>query len=250
MKFLEPESANPIADDVGLGKTIEAGYILREWRARQGLTNVLVVVPARLKPKWQQELKQRFEENFDLVDSREIKTVLNRVMRGGELPEFNWIASYETLRSRKMVSLMDEVRPALDLLIMDEAHRVRNRKTNQHRCADILKDCADAIVYLTATPVQTGIDNLYTLVRLLMPDTFESRMMFDEVTEANRPIIRACQMLSRGELQEAAVELERLGTQRLTASLMNDAYFQDVIRRLRTIDKGSRRPGPASKGCE
>jgi superfamily II DNA or RNA helicase len=237
LKFLEnPNQRLLIADDVGLGKTIEAGYILREWRARQGLTNVLVVVPARLKPKWQQELKQRFDENFDLVDSREISTVLNRVIRGGEMPEFNWIASYETLRSRKMVSLLEEVRPALDLLIMDEAHRVRNRKTNQYHCADILKDCSDAIIYLTATPVQTGIDNLYTLVRLLMPDTFESRQVFDEVTEANRPIIRACQMLSRGELQGAAIELETLSEKRLTASLMNDSYFQDVIRRLRTID--------------
>lgn len=241
LKFLEnPNQRLLIADDVGLGKTIEAGYILREWRARQGLSNVLVVVPARLKSKWQQELKQRFEEDFEVVDSREIKKVLNQVMKGDDLPEFNWIASYETLRSRAIISLLSEVRPAIDLLIMDEAHRVRNRKTNQYHCANILQDCADALIYLTATPVQTGIDNLFTLVHLLMPDTFENRRTFDEVTDANRPIIRACQMLSRGELQEAAQELETLGEQKLTAALKSDPYFQDVIGRLRSIDPKDR----------
>lgn len=241
LKFLEnPAQRLLIADDVGLGKTIEAGYILREWRARQGLQNVLIVVPARLLHKWQQELEQRFEEQFLVVGSKEIKQVLSRVTKGSDLQEFNWIASYETLRSRSIIELLKEVRPSLDLLIMDEAHRVRNRRTNQFECADILKDCADAMVFLTATPLQTGMDNLYTLVGLLMPDTFETPAMFDEIVAANRPIIRACQMVSRGELATAADELQMLAQQRLTASLLDDPYFQEVLQRLRAADPRDR----------
>ena len=241
LKFLEnPNQRLLIADDVGLGKTIEAGYVLREWRARQGLQNVLIVVPARLKVKWQQELDRRFDERFDIVTSKEIKQVFSKVIQGRDLPEFNWIVSYETLRTEPIIALLKEVRPSLDLLIMDEAHRVRNRSTNQYRSADILKDCADAMVFLSATPVQTGMDNLYTLVNLLMPDTFESRPMFDEILEANRPIIRACQLVSKGCLFEAADQLEILGSQHLTKSLADDPYFQDVIKRLREADSNDR----------
>lgn len=241
LKFLEnPNQRLLIADDVGLGKTIEAGYVLREWRARQGLQNVLIVVPARLQVKWQQELDRRFDERFDIVASKELKQVFSRVIEGRDLPEFNWIVSYETIRTKPIIALLKEVRPSLDLLIMDEAHRVRNRGTNQYEAADILKDCADAMVFLSATPVQTGMDNLYTLANLLMPDTFESRSMFDEILEANRPIVRACQMVSRGSLLEAADELEILGGQHLTKSLADDPYFQDVISRLREADTNDR----------
>lgn len=241
LKFLEsPSQRLLIADDVGLGKTIEAGYILREWRARQGLQNVLIVVPARLRTKWQQELDRRFDEHFTLVNSKEIQNVLTRVTRGSELPDFFWIASYETLRNKRVVDLIKEVRPTLDLLILDEAHRVRNRNTNQFECADALKDCADAMIYLTATPVQTGMDNLYTLITLLMPDTFDSRTMFDEVVEANKPVIRAIQKITTGLLEEAAVELDSLKNSRLTASLHSDPYFLDVLKRLRKTNPSDR----------
>ncbi|HRR40163.1 MAG TPA: SNF2-related protein [Syntrophales bacterium] len=241
LKFLEnPNQRLLIADDVGLGKTIEAGYVLREWRARHGLQNVLVVVPARLMSKWKNELQQRFEEHFEIVDSREIKNTLARVTKGFDLPEFNWIASYETLRATQITRLLDEVRPSLDLLIMDEAHRVRNRKTNQYRCAAVLKDCADAMIYLTATPVQTGMDNLYTLASLLMPDMFESKGAFDDILEANRPIVRACHLISQRKLTEAANELESLENHRLTKALSEDPYFKDVVRRLRSTETQDR----------
>ena len=66
LKFLDsPNQRILIADDVGLGKTLEAGYILKELKARHGLERVLIVVPARLRTKWKMELDRRFDESFE-----------------------------------------------------------------------------------------------------------------------------------------------------------------------------------------
>ena len=242
LKFLEnPEQRVLIADDVGLGKTIEAGYILREWQARHPIRNVLIIVPARLRTKWKHELKNRFGENYEIVGAQDIRKELKAVMRGKDLSDFQWISSYETMRIPDLIDLFKEVRPSLDLLIMDEAHRARNRKTSQYRIARAVSDCADAIAFLTATPIQTGLDNLYSLVNLLEPDKYGSFREFEELVEANRPIVRACHLVSRGFLKEAASELDRLKEYRLTRSLTEDPYFKDLVDRLYNGDPSDRR---------
>ncbi|RJQ29926.1 DEAD/DEAH box helicase [Candidatus Parcubacteria bacterium] len=242
LKFLEnPEQRVLIADDVGLGKTIEAGYILLEWQARYSMNNVLIVVPARLRSKWQKELKQRFGETFDIVRAREIRQELQSVQKGKELSQFKWIASYETIRLPDLFQLFQDVRPTIDLLILDEAHRVRNRGTAQYRSAHALTDCADAIVFLSATPVQTGMDNLYTLLNLLEPDKYGTEQEFLRLLEANRPIVRACQFVSQGMLDQASEVMGTLGNNRLTRSLWNDEHFQVILDRLRVVPSTDRK---------
>ena len=71
-----------IADDVGLGKTIEAAYILRELDAHQAIERVLIVVPARLRSKWEKELRQRFGEQFKQVRGADLIEQANRVAKG------------------------------------------------------------------------------------------------------------------------------------------------------------------------
>ena len=73
-----------IADDVGLGKTIEAGYILRELQARQTVERVLVLVPARLATKWKRELLERFNEPFDIIKKSDLLALTDRIRQGRE----------------------------------------------------------------------------------------------------------------------------------------------------------------------
>src|SRR5882762_9946965 len=99
LKFLDnPGKSVLIADDVGLGKTIEAGYILRELEAHQAIERVLILVPARLAPKWKRELQTRFEESFDIVRRRELVNLAERLRQGREPEPFRWIVSYESAR--------------------------------------------------------------------------------------------------------------------------------------------------------
>lgn len=233
LKFLEnPSQRILVADDVGLGKTIEAGYILREWRARHEVENVLVVVPARLQTKWKRELELRFDEDFEIVRSGEFRQVLHHLSLGRELPSFNWIVSYESVRSLDLVNMIEDLQPGIDLLIMDEAHRVRNRNTNQYKVAKALSECADAIVFLTATPVQTGLTNLYSLVNLLEPARFGYETNFQSMVDANRPIVRAGIQLRAGQFAEAINSLKQLQGNRFTRALFDDDYFKNVFDRI------------------
>ncbi len=85
LKFLDhPAKRLLIADDVGLGKTIEAGYILRELEAQQVVEKVLILVPARLLPKWKRELQTRFEETFEVVRGSDLRGLADRLLKGQE----------------------------------------------------------------------------------------------------------------------------------------------------------------------
>ena len=235
LKFLNhPDHRILIADDVGLGKTIEAGYILREWRARNGLERALILVPARLRTKWKSELKKRFDEEFELVASRDIVHHLREMAKGREPEPFRWIASYESMRRREVVELLDEVQPPIDLVVLDEAHRVRNSQTAQYQVARTLSRTADGLVFLTATPVQTGLDNLYTLLNLLEPERYGYARTFEEQIEANRPVVRAAQLVSAGDYAAAAEELESMANSPHTSRLAREEVFRAVVRRLRS----------------
>ena len=192
LKFLEnPQQRLLIGDDVGLGKTIEAGYILRELRARQPIERVLIVVPARLREKWKQELRRRFDEHFDLVKAPDIRRYLDGIRSGRDLDGFLWIASFESVRGREIIERLRENPLPIDLVIVDEAHRMRNVPTLQNRIGGVLTECADAMVMLTATPVQTSQEDLFRLLNILDPDAFENKEVFLEQIEAQRPLLRA-----------------------------------------------------------
>ena len=235
LKFLEsPGQRILIADDVGLGKTIEAGYALRELRARTGLQRILVVVPAQLKSKWKWELERRFSEHFEIVGSREFSKLKTNLERGRELEPFRWIASYEAVRGRNNIAFFNEFRPPIDLAIFDEAHRLRNPQTLQARFGRALADSADALLLLTATPIQTKIDDLFWLLNLVDPARYSSPQIFAQQVEANRPVIRALSWIRRGPefLEEARSELTSLERNPLTAGLTQETFFDEILCRL------------------
>ncbi len=192
LKFLDnPGKAILIADDVGLGKTIEAAYILRELDAHQAIERVLIVVPARLRSKWEKELRQRFGEQFKVVKGADLIEQANRVAKGRELEEFRWITSFESSRSDEVRAALEDVPLPIDVLIVDEAHRLRNPETLQHKVGSVLTRSANAVMFLTATPVQNKLEDLWNLPKLLSPDEFSEWPLFQEQIKGNRLILAA-----------------------------------------------------------
>jgi ERCC4-related helicase len=188
-----------IADDVGVGKTIEAGLIIKELQARQRLESILVICPKPLvvESKWRNELK-RFGEDFAHLDSATLRHCIDETRAEGRWPSRyrKAILPYslldeklllgETSGRRPRAGLMSLVPPVkFDLVIVDEAHHVRNSDTWSHRVVKHLLDSAEAAVLISATPIQTGSEDLRTLLRLLRPDTFVDNQTFDLMREPN-----------------------------------------------------------------
>ncbi len=224
-----------IADDVGLGKTIEAGYILRELRARsQALDRVLIVVPARLRYKWKEELSRRFDEEFELVRRADFTRLFATLRADREPPRMFWITSYESVRSPSVIAGFREFRVPLDLVVLDEAHKVRNTETDQHRIARELAESSEALVFLTATPVQTGLENLFNLLRLLEPQNFDSWDAFRDQHAANVPVVRALNALQQTppNYNAAEQELQTLSRYSATRKLLEEPFFASIKARL------------------
>lgn len=188
-----------IADEVGVGKTIEAGLILKELQARRELRSVLVICPKPLvaERKWLEEMK-RFDEQFMQLDGPALRYCIDETHLDGVWPQqyARAILPYslfdETLLMgkqqgrKKQRGLLDlDPPPVFDLVIVDEAHHIRNTDTWAYRTVRYFCDNAEAVVLLTATPIQMGSDDLFTLLHLLRPDVLPSRQAYLQMAEPN-----------------------------------------------------------------
>lgn len=210
LKFIEsPVGRLLIADEVGLGKTIEAGYIWKELQAREDAKRLLVICPAMLRDKWRDDLLNKFGIVAEIVDA---KTLLERLKAYSPQrlnQPFAYISSLEGPRTprgyedesnnntRAEIGRLLEENSAtpdsaiIDLVVIDEAGYLRNPETASNRLGRLIRDSAQHLLLLTATPVQVDSLNLYHLLNLIDPDTFFNRQIFGDMLEANRPIIRA-----------------------------------------------------------
>lgn len=187
-----------VADEVGVGKTIEAGLILKELSARQTMDNVLIVCPKALVEKWRAEMR-RFDEDFRVLTAGNLHYCLREAHNDGAWP-VEWaraIAPPELLRQEEYMDAPNtrDARPTLrtlnpaphfSLVVVDEAHHLRNPETRSHALASFLCDVADAVVFLSATPVHTGAVNLFTLLHLFRPELFPDRDVFAAIIEPNQ----------------------------------------------------------------
>ncbi len=250
-----------IADEVGVGKTIEAGLILKELRARADISSVLVICPKALvtERKWFLEMK-RFDEHFETLDGRTLRHCLRETDLEGEWPDhyakailpfslFNaeLLFGRNGKRTRAGAGLLAlDPPPRFDLVIVDEAHHIRNADTYLHQAVRYFCDNTDAAVFLTATPVQLGNRDLFTLLNVLRPDLVIDRPSFEQMAAPNRFINAAVGHCRTGEnrwqkkaracLDDAArTEWGRL-------FLRESPAFQDIYDRLaeRRIDDVSR----------
>ena len=234
LKFLEnPKKRLLIADDVGLGKTVEAGYIIRELRSRVSLDRVLLVVPSRLRTKWQNEMTRRFGERFEIVAGRDISTLREKMERHQQLDRFSWIVSIESARADRVIQFLDDLQPSIDVVVVDEAHRMRNSGTKQHQLGKALSACAEHMIMLTATPVQTGLDNLFRLLNILDESQFQDSSLFEDQCAANRPIVRAAAAIRSNPpaVDVALNALEEAKDNPYTRPLTQSRYFSSLVER-------------------
>jgi superfamily II DNA or RNA helicase len=202
-----------IADEVGVGKTIEAGLILRELQARKPLDRVLVLCPKALVTKWQAEMR-RFDESFRILDGPALRYCLHEAHVEGAWPaEYSRSIVHYELARREEHRLGDASRrdriygleeldppPSFDLVIADEAHHVRNPESLGYKFLDYLQRLSDAVVLLSATPVQTKATDLFWLLHLLRSDLFPSSSVFAEQVEPNRHLSAAVRALRSPDL--------------------------------------------------
>lgn len=217
-----------VADEVGVGKTIEAGLILKELEARQRIERVLIVCPKDLTQKWRAEMR-RFDENFQTLGAEQLRYCVRETHLDGLWPQ-NYsrsIVNIELLRLGEYLwgTQNGHVEPGLltlapsprfDLLIVDEAHHLRNPDTNSFELARFLCDVSEAVVFLSATPLHTGSHNLYALLSLLRPDLFPTQDVFEEMLEPNPYLLQAMRHVrtrtpADGWASAAAKALEQAG---------------------------------------
>ena len=197
-----------IADEVGLGKTIEAGLIWTELRARYDKRRLLVVCPAALREKWRDELDYRFGVRASIVSTTELLEEL-KGSADRRRAEEAWIVSYQSARPPRgwsdedptdddspraqfanlLAANVDET-PLFDLVIYDEAHNMRNRETATWRLGSMLRGVAEFQVMLSATPINLRNGDLFSLLSLLDPDHFMSTEDLSRLIESNKPLVR------------------------------------------------------------
>ncbi len=174
-----------IADEVGLGKTIEAGLLWTELEARRQADRVLVVCPSALCAKWKREMEERF--GFELIELTRASLVdLEDRLESGRLPKrAAYVCSVERLRTWPGLARATELRLQFDLVIVDEAHVFRNSDTKSHALGEHLSLWADALVFLSATPVNLRDQDLFNLLELLAPGEFQDLEDLQERIEPN-----------------------------------------------------------------
>ena len=218
MQFLDsPSNGLLIADEVGLGKTIEAGLIWTELRARQDARRMLVVCPAMLREKWKMELANRFGVSAQIMDAGDLLGQLQEVKKNpqtsfalivsiqGVRPSSNWdddeqpsmSSSAQLARFLKETELDD---PLLDLVIIDEAHYLRNQTTKTHLFGTLLRPVTLSMVMLSATPIQLKSTDLFNLLHLLDEDAFPFEGSFDMVLRMNEPVVRLRDRILAGQV--------------------------------------------------
>lgn len=175
-----------IADEVGLGKTIEAGLIWTELEQRNQVRRALIVCPAVLVPKWQAEMQRRFDRDLRPLDAVALGELVALFRSGEQEKEVFGVISLERLRSSKLLADLAETEPRFDLVIVDEAHYMRNRNTLSHELGQLLSDWADALIFLSATPLNLGHDDLFNLVNLLVEEEFSDKEVFPLQVEPNK----------------------------------------------------------------
>jgi SNF2 family DNA or RNA helicase len=169
-----------LADDPGAGKTIMAGLLLKELKLRHVVERILILAPAPLTLQWQDELRSKFSETFEVINSNLAK---------GQLAGNPWERFRQCIASIDFAK-RDDVIPGIlqvdwDLVIIDEAHKCSARKlddpSSRYKLARELSGITERILMLTATPHQGNKEQFHNFLRLLDPEQFISEELNPEM---------------------------------------------------------------------
>ncbi|MCB1165215.1 MAG: DEAD/DEAH box helicase family protein [Leptospiraceae bacterium] len=163
-----------LADEVGLGKTIEAGLVIKELMLRKGYNRVIVAAPATLTVQWQQEMRSKFNEEFVIMDRSNFHRI---AARWASYPRI--LVSIDFIKNEKYGAQV--LKANWDIAVFDEAHRLRrddSKITHAYSFAEQLAKRVDALLLLTATPFRGKLEELFYLVRLVDPHILGPRNSF------------------------------------------------------------------------
>ena len=196
-----------LADEVGLGKTIEAGLILHQQLLTGRVRRVLILVPASLLHQWLVEMLRRFNLRFSLLDEERCQ---DETTSGYENPfeseqlvlcDIDFLSDNPLRREQAIES-------GWDLLIVDEAHHLEwsiEEVSDQYLLVEELEASTAGLLLLTATPEQLGRQSHFARLRLLDPDRFSSFETFQADEAGYRPVAHAIsQLLAGTDLDEEA----------------------------------------------
>ena len=258
-----------IADEVGLGKTIQAGLLLRQaWLAGRA-RRILILAPKAVLKQWQIELREKFNLNWPIYDEGKLVRYPARALRGNherKVDAKQWheepavLASSQLMRRKERAAVLLEDAEPWDLVLLDEAHHARRRAAGSPqeggpnallKLMRALKARTQGLILLTATPMQVHPIEVWDLLDLLglPPEWTETAFLdfFKEVRQPNAPpealdrMARLFQAVERhhGEASRDAIQhltgLSRLRTSALLRALRDDASIPR--RRLETADR-------------
>ncbi|MEX0287783.1 MAG: SNF2-related protein [Flavobacteriaceae bacterium] len=261
LKFINsPTERLIIADEVGLGKTIESALIWTELQARRQAKRLLVVCPKILTEKWREELRTKFLFDARVVDFRNLQQEVTELKKVGPIHPFVLIASYSGLRPPKAeidllrhppdqdktgtakTRFLRDIRhwnfsySPFDLVIFDEAHYMRNAATSAFNLGESLSAHDNtAVLCVSATPINNSNNDLRSLLRLIDSDFFETQGMFEELLEVNRPTVRAINTLSRPTIDMKELEEEVAGMARSTF-IKDSPLFEQLLVQLDALE--------------
>ena len=230
-----------LADEVGLGKTIEAGLILSEYLARGMIQSILVLTPASLVSQWQLELSEKF--NIDTITTDSDARQQNTEEFWTEHPRI--IASLNTAKSPKHYPHVTA--RSWDLVIVDEAHHLKNRSTLNWKLVNALNK--RFILMLTATPVQNSLVELFNLLTLLKPGLLKTEAAFKKeyVSSSNgrvpknpeklRQLMREVMVRNTRSLVDVHLPKRFATTLTVTPSPSEQKLYQDLTQFLRDQDE-------------
>ncbi|WP_026486459.1 DEAD/DEAH box helicase [Caldanaerobius polysaccharolyticus] len=178
-----------LADEVGLGKTIEAGLIIKELKLRGLIRRILIVCPKGLITQWHQEMKHKFDEDFNVVLPQDFDAIRRLYGDGNVWRRFDQVIcpvdSVKPLKRRQGWSkeqvdeynkerIADLVAAGWDMVIIDEAHRLGGSTSDvaRYRLGKLLSEASPYLLLLTATPHQGKTGSFLRLIRLLDKDAF------------------------------------------------------------------------------
>jgi superfamily II DNA or RNA helicase len=180
-----------LADDPGAGKTIMAGLVLKELKARGLVQRTLIVIPGHLRDQWLRELKERFGETFIVVDRGVVEATWGRNV---------WQENDQIITSMDFAK-QDDIMAALaearwDLVIVDEAHKLaayrygeKITRTERYKLGELLSRTSQFLLFLTATPHRGDPENFRLFLDLLVPGMFATTdILMESVQNRDNPL--------------------------------------------------------------
>lgn len=224
-----------LADEVGLGKTIEAGLIYKELALRGVVRSALVLAPKALLTQWQEELSEHFDEDFTLTDEKRFRGFARESRVICSLPQF--VRSFDQIGAR-----------VWDMLIVDEAHLLANPQSKRRISVSQLR--ARWRLLLTATPVANKLTDLYSLIDLVTPgklgtlrefeaeyvaDPGVARVVRPERAQRLRAITRDVMCRTRRADTDISFVGRTVDTRSVEAAPAEDALIADITDYLRRL---------------